>query len=411
MKRYIFAFLIYLSISVQVTLACTSIIVSGKASVDGRPFIFKNGDTTDLNVVTAYFQGEKFLFSAVVCAKDYKPERVRSGYNETGFAIINTNGKNLNSGNRNDSNNTRVMRRALEICATLKDFETLLDTLPRPLHMNSNFGVMDATGGVAYYEVGNKNYVKYDANDPKVAPKGYLIRSNYGMSGDKSRGSGYERYKAMEMFIDGVKRKGKINYKDVIRGASRYLTHGESKVNLRNHLPKDAGLPVFVTFDNFIPRIQTANAQLIQGIKLGEHPLETVAWTICGSPLTTVCIPVWINPGHSLPKILSPKSNGHSPMADAGLVLKKRLFPKSKKRKPNEINLAQLVNQAGTGILQKIEPVEDEIFRRAERVLRSVCKRGSAGTETDTFYKWLDQYVPTEYDKRFGIKDPFYDKN
>ncbi|MBO4891665.1 MAG: hypothetical protein J5502_03580 [Prevotella sp.] len=409
MKRAIILFF-FLSVAWKVC-ACTSIVVSGKASADGRPFIFKNGDGRNMDIVTASFQGEKYFYSAIISAKVSKPDRVSSGFNETGFSIINTDGHNLNSGKANNINNTRVMRRALEVCATLKDFETLLDTLHRPLHMNSNFGVMDATGGVAYYEVGNKSYVKYDANDPKVAPKGYLIRSNYGMSGDKSRGVGFERYKAMEMFVDGVKRKGKINYKDVIRGASRYLTHGETKVNLLNHLPKDASIPVFVTFDNFIPRIQTINAQLIQGIKPGEHPLETVAWTICGSPLTTVCIPVWINSGHSLPKILSRKSNGHSPMTDVGLELKKRLFPKSKKRKPNEINLAQLVNQAGTGILQKLEPVEDEIFHRADRVLRSVRKRGSAGTEADTFYKWLDQYVPTEYNKRFGIKEFFYDKN
>ncbi len=385
-------------------MACTSIVVSGKASADGRPFILKNGDATGWNVVTAFFQGERYFYTAVVTAKDYKPDRVRSGFNEKGFSIINTNGKNLNIGKEDNGNNTKVMRRALEVCATLKDFETLLDTLPRPLHLNSNYGVMDAEGGVAYYETSNNGFVKYDVNDPNVAPNGYLIRTNYGMSGDMSQGIGFERYKAMEMFIDGVKKKGKISAEDVIRKGTRYLTHGESKINLFDLEPEDAKSPVFVDFTNFIPRRHTASAQLIQGVKTGENPLETVAWTICGSPLTTVCVPIWITSGHKLPEIVSFNSNGHSALSDSGLELKKRLFPTSKQRKTEDINLAQLINKAGTGILQQIEPIEDKVFRKSRRVSRAIRRRGYAGKKTEAFYKWLDTFVPAEYENRFGVE-------
>ena len=403
MNRFLFL-LFLLTFSVRVSIACTSIVVSGKASADGRPFILKNGDATSWNVVTSSFQGEMYFYTAVVSANDYKPKRVRSGFNEAGFAIINTNGHNLNVGEADDNNNTIVMRRALEVCATLRDFESLLDTLPRPLHLNSNYGVMDAKGGLAYYEASSKGYVKYDVNDPNVAPDGYLIRTNFGMSGDMSRGVGFGRYKAMEMFIDGIMKNGKISAEDVIRKGTRYLTHGESKINLLDLEPEDAKSPVFVDFANFIPRRHTASAQLIQGVKPGENPLETVAWTICGSPLTTVCIPIWITTSHKLPEILSFNSNGHSAMSDAGLELKKRLFPTSKKRKTEDIDIAQLINKAGTGVLQQIEPIEDEVFRKSKRVSRAIRRRGYAGKRTEKFYEWLDVYVPAEYNKRFGIE-------
>ena len=402
MNRF-FLFILF-SFLTRFSVACTSIIVSGMASVDGRPFIFKNRDVENWDVVTASFQGERYYYVAVINNKDLKLKRVGSGFNEAGFSIINTDGNNLNVGKEDNGNNTKVMRRALEICATLKDFEKLLDTLPRPRHLNSNFGVMDAEGRVAYYEANSKSYVKYDVNDPNVAPKGYLIRTNYGMSGDLSRGSGYERYKAMEMFIDGVMRDGKISSEDVIRKGTRYLTHGESKINLLDLEPEDAKMHVFVDFTNFIPRRHTANAQLIQGVKPGENPLETVAWTICGSPHTTVCIPIWITANHKLPKILSFNDDGHSAMSDAGLELKKRLFPTSKQRKTEEIDIAQLTNRAGTGILQQIEPIEDVIFRKSRRVSRAIRRRGYAGKRTERFYKWLDSYVPTEYNKRFGME-------
>jgi hypothetical protein len=292
----------------------------------------------------------------------------------------------------------------LEICKTLKDFETLLDTLPKPLHIDSNYGVMDAEGGIAYYETGNKGYVKYDANDPITAPNGYLIRTNFGVSGTKLLGKGYGRYTAMEMYIDGIKKNGKIGFEDVIRGATRFLTHGETKVNLYNHEPVNGGEPVFVDFVGYIPQSVTVSAQLIQGIKKGESPLETTAWTMCGFPLTTVCIPIWLTKDNQLPKIVSRNSKGYSVICDAGLALKRRLFPNNKKRKKNEINLAQLINKSGSGILQRIKPIEDKVFLRAGEVQASIRKEGTKSQKVSDFYFWIDQFVASEYEKRFGIR-------
>ena len=383
--------------------ACTSIVVSGKVSADGRPFIFKNRDATHNNEVIVLCKGESYLFLAMTNNAELQSKRVSSGYNEVGFSIINTQSSNLNKVENDVVNNTRILMRALEICKTLDDFEILLDTLPRPLHIDSNYGVMDAEGGIAYYETSNNGYVKYDVNDPNVAPDGYLIRTNFGMSGDRSKGTGFERYKAMKMFVEGNKKNGKISAEDVIRKGTRYLTHGESNINLLDSEPENAEKSVFVDFANFIPRRHTASAQLIHGVKPGENPLGTVAWTICGSPLTTVCIPIWITSGHKLPKILSFNISGHSSMSDAGLELKKCLFPASKERKTEEINLAQLTNKAGTGILQQIQPIEDKIFRKSKCISRAIRRRGYAGKKTESFYEWLDSYVPAEYEKRFGI--------
>ena len=385
--------------------ACTSIIVSGKASVDGRPFIFKNLDGKEKDVALIICKGEKYRYTAIPNKTNsaIRPNKVSSGFNETGFSIINTAAYNLNGGKKDGLNNTRILRRALEICKTLKDFETLLDTLPKPLHMDSNYGVMDAQGGVAYYEAGNKGYVKYDANDPKIAPNGFLIRTNFGVSGDKKYGVGYERYSAMEMYIKEINRNGKILFEDVIRGATRFLTHGETKVNLYNYEPESGGRPLFVDFKDFIPRRMTVDAQLIQGVKNEENPLETTAWTMCGFPLTTVCIPIWLTQNGQLPTLVSRNSNGHSLICDAGLELKKRLFPNNKKRNKNDINIAQLINKSGTGILQRIKPIEDEVFRRASDVQASIRKEGTKTRNVSDFYSWVDQYVATEYKKQFGL--------
>jgi hypothetical protein len=70
----------------------------------------------------------------------------------------------------------------------------MLETLPKPLGVEANFGVIDANGGAAYYETANYKFEKFDANDPTVAPDGYLIRTNYSFSGEENKGLGYIRY-------------------------------------------------------------------------------------------------------------------------------------------------------------------------------------------------------------------------
>ena len=72
-------------------------------------------------------------------------------------------------------------------------------------------------------------------------------------------------------------------------------------------------------------------------------------------------------------------------------------------RKKNDINIAQLINKSGTGILQRIKPIEDEVFRRASDVQASIRKEGTKTRRVSDFYSWVDQYVATEYKKQFGL--------
>ena len=65
--------------------------------------------------------------------------------------------------------------------------------------------------------------------------------------------------------------------------------------------------------------------------------------------------------------------------------------------------MAQLINKSGTGILQKIKPIEDNVFMRAREVQASVRKEGIKTRKVADFYSWADQYVATEYEKQFGV--------
>lgn len=396
-------FLVLLVVTGQI-MACTSVLVSGKATKDGRPLLFKNRDTGDLNNLSVLVQGEKYKYLAIVAARDLKPTSVWGGHNEAGFAIINTAAYNLNKGDdKSGGRDGQVMRRALEICATLKDFETMLDTLSHPLGLDSNYGVIDADGGCAYYETGNKGYVKFDANDPKIAPHGYLVRTNHGFTGERSLDKGVERFMAITSFMQKTDVTGMISYDYLITQIPRYLTHGLTKMNLYDFMPADDSQAVFFPFRDFIPRYQSSSTILVQGVKKGESPSLTVSWTIVGSPLTTLAIPLCITPSGKLPSIVTRGADGSSQLCQIGLKLKEQLFPVKVSNGADYINLAKLINKKGTGIMQLIRPIEQNVMSKGAELLEKERQSGKFGKEMDDYYRWVDDYVLQFYKSTFSL--------
>ena len=392
--------------------ACTSIIVSGKVTPDGRPYIFKNRDTHDLDNLAIQIQGPRYRFIGIVATKDTLYKSVWSGHNEVGFAIANTAAYNLNGKlepgkprPQGDDNDGTLMRKALGTCRTLGEFEHLLDSIKAqgPIPSNSNFAVLDAEGGVAYYETGNKGYVKYDANDPLVAPYGFIVRTNHGMSGERSLDQGVERYLAISDYATRAAFANNLGFENIIRKVTRNLKHGLTQIDLHDFQPQDDSQPVYFPFRDFIPRYLTASAQLIQGVKENESPLLTTAWTIVGSPLTTVAIPLWITTDGKLPNVVTHQKPGQqAPLVTASFELKRQLFPIERGNGQDYINLARLINRSGTGIIQQIEPIETEIFYRS----RAIRQSNTPNKDISEFYRWVEQYVREQYSQRFSITYP-----
>ena len=133
------------------TWACSSAVISGKVTPDGRPLLWKNRETGFLRNHMAYVKGEKYDFVANVNSDNFpKLKEAWVGSNTAGFALMNTQSYNLELGDIADDDrgpkNGEVIYRALEICATVEDFCHFLDTIQKPSGIEANFGVIDAEG-------------------------------------------------------------------------------------------------------------------------------------------------------------------------------------------------------------------------------------------------------------------------
>lgn len=384
---------------------CTTFVISGNSTTDGKPILFKNRDTNEMNNALVLFEDGKYKYLGLIDATEEKwNQSVWGGYNEKGFAIINSAAYNNNIGDTTkfEGQDGIVMKKALMVCASIDDFQHFLDTLPKPLGVNSNFGVIDAYGGAAYFETGNFKYVKVDANDPVVAPRGIIVRTNHSMSGDLKEGFGYNRYDNALRLLNDAWIKNELNPECLFKIVPRSMFHPRTKTELTANIPDKRDVADFRFFIDYIPRISTSSSIMVVGSKDKNHTEETMMWTILGFPLTSVAIPAWLSSGE-LPKTTEMNMEYYkAPMCNCALKFKAECFPIVIDKGTNYINLSPVLNKQGTGYLQIIQPIEKEIFAKANKLISELDERHSK-KEILSFYAWLDQFLEDTYKEKFDV--------
>ncbi|MEN8251026.1 MAG: carcinine hydrolase/isopenicillin-N N-acyltransferase family protein [Bacteroidota bacterium] len=388
-------------------LSCTSAVISGKATPDGRPLLWKHRDTGFLQNKLVQFTGTKYSYIGLVNSKDPNNKSVWIGFNSAGFAIMNTASYNLNNDTiRQSGLEGRLMKRALEECANIDEFEQLLKSLKHPIKLEANFGVIDANGGAAYFELGNFSYEKIDANDPKIAPYGYVVRTNYSTTGVMGLASGYIRLETADDLIRMAVQERRLTPKAIIQDVSRSLYHSLTKVDLYDYSNIPENNTTYVNFEDFIPRKNTSSAAVVQGVKKGEDPMYSTMWTALGWPLSTVCVPVWNHTKTELPSILLyDKEIKDSPMCAMGMEVKNKCYSFNWGIKSGKyMNVNALLNADDSGIIQLLEPFEDKIFKKASAVLDSWRDSKIDASEMEDFYDWVDKEIPAFYKETFNVE-------
>lgn len=273
--------------------ACTTAIVSAGASSTGRPLLWKQRDTDDPHNALLHVTGGKYAYTAVFSPPDFE-RRSYGGVNEVGFAIMNNASYNLAEKDYGEWANSKVINKALAECRTLADFEQLLEEWPRPRNVEANFGVADAFGGVAYFEVGDTKTTRFD-----VEPGGWLVRSNFSLSGREGEGSGMARYETAEYLM--TRHKGKFSPDFLIDGLGRSFYNYELGADMSRHSPRGVAVDL-----DFIPRFTTVSSICIEGVGPGDNPASSVVWTAIGYTPCCYAVPVWVAAGGEIPSFLLP---------------------------------------------------------------------------------------------------------
>lgn len=407
MKKLIFSFFVLLLACISAEMdACTSAIISGRVTPDGRPILWKQRDTGSPENVVRYFKGEKYNFTAISAVGTKEPKSVWGGTNDAGFAIINTVSYNIDTLSKGTNNGT-LMKKALATCATVDEFESLLKSLQPNIGVATNYGVIDAQGNGAYFEVGDKEYVKFDVNDPATAPLGYLVRSNFSFAGNTVTGHGYIRFQyADEVVRAGVLHK-EITPEYIFENLSRSFNNPFLGIDLKSgdfNKPKTNGW--FIEMD-IITRRKSTSTMVVQGVRKGEDPSLTAMWTIISYPPTTVAVPIFNAAGKEcLPSVVTPGKDGNATLGHYGYVLKERAYSFDTELERNDLyfNWELLYNLQGTGYMQRVCEMEKGILPAYHKALDGWRKNGKIDkAELKALNESFDATVLREYAEQFGL--------
>jgi hypothetical protein len=346
-------------------LPCTSAVVGRSASADGRALLWKHRDSPAQHNEVVVREDGRFLYVGVVNAGDDAGREIWMGVNAAGLAVINTASDDLVEPDLPKDGEGRLIKVILQSCATVAEVEALLAlTDPGGRDVTTDLGVIDARGGAAYFEIGQKRFVRYDAEDPGKNPRGYLLRTNFAYSAPADKGGGYIRMERITELADQEWKRG--------QGLGLDFLLGRASLDLANRVtgidpvakPSPTGI---IDARDTINRSSSVADAVFVGVKDGEPAFATTLWVALGQPLASLAVPVW-PVAQTLPATLNGEKQATlEELADA---IRLRLYPQQRG------NLKHYLDARAASLLrQRLDAAQRRIFELVAARRREVAAR------------------------------------
>lgn len=351
---------------------CTTAIITGAASANGAPLLWKNRDTGFLSNKVIYVAEKPYSYIALVNAKETSGRFAYAGLNSTGFAIMNSVAYNLPEGGPEEVKDLEglIMADALRTCRRVDDFEQAIKKNIGPaLGSWANFGVIDSEGNALIFEVHNHGYQKYDA---AAAPEKYLINTNFARSGVDARGDGYLRFERATALFSEIPEK-KVSHNHILQKIARDFGHPLVKHPTIEDLQRVSNRePVWIYGRDCITRPHTSASVVFCGKKPGHSKSVATFWVLLGEPVTSIAVPLWVEAGETPLPLYAGET---APICEQAMRLKKMIRPFPQKDKKSYVLLSRLVNKEGTGFLPLLLKTEREIFTETAGFLKTAHSR------------------------------------
>jgi len=278
---------------------CTILVISGGASADNRPILWKNRDVTNPDQKYYYIppcstsNETTYAYLGNFYANDLS--RCFMGINEKGFGIINANCYNLSDMLSDGIDDGDLMRIALQTCCNVDEWEELLARTNLIGRKDAwMFGVLDAAGSAKLFECTNFSYYVYDANDLEQTPDGIIVRSVYSLRGwytDK----GINRYKRANQLVRCQPENRLLTVEYILQTIARDFQGPDCNPYPLPFYGQLDTLPVgYVNTFDTINRFKTRSCSVIRGVLPNEDPLLATTYAMLGPPVLSIAVPLWV---------------------------------------------------------------------------------------------------------------------
>ncbi|MFC2094702.1 carcinine hydrolase/isopenicillin-N N-acyltransferase family protein, partial [Bacteroidota bacterium] len=359
-----------------------------------RPLLWKIRDNSELPSNEVIFDTTcRYKFIAVVNNGDTS---VWMGVNAKGLAIVNSTAKDLPKTDQGFSNGT-LMRYALGYCSTVSEFEDLLiETNDIGRKTRANFGLIDSTGAAVVFEVSGKDYWKFDANNLRQAPNGYLIRTNFSFTGKGN--TGIERFRRTESLIKDLHRRNNLNYESIIKHHLRDFSDAQSDPLTIPFMNRwGANRPFGYIYSNYsVCRNISVSASIFRGVFPSEPANHTTMWTALGQPAGTIALPYW--PVGETPALA--RGSELAPLNQVADDIKAYLFDDVTDK--NYLDTYKLKDDLGYGIWNMLLNLEDSIVTVIEN---KVYNRSQYQVNSNSLISLEDELFSFVYSKLIETKN------
>ena len=355
------------------SLACTSAIVAAQRSTENAPILWKHRDSNFSNTRVDYVEGGKYAYTAVI-TNNKKNTRagVFAGVNEVGFGAIDTNTRHLPIASPEEYEAcTRprtaksLYRLSLASCSTVDEFEELLKTTKRKRGYKTNMGIADATGAVAYFEIWDLGYKRYDVD----SSKGFDVRANYShLTPADKKGLSTRRYNVIMRKMTA--HNGNFAPQDFIRYSRSY-----ESVKYGDVLANDKKL---ICASHTVPRYSTVASIVLVCDKECPRMLVTN-----GHPVSSVAVPVYVQAERNIPICVNGDamrllSNDFRAVAYTKVDKKKHMLNKDVIRKVLNIKQPEIdMPKTMPENIRAFNAAIDKKFAKHERRVRKVLRKYS----------------------------------
>lgn len=379
--------------------ACTAVVVSGKHNASGRALMIKVRDSDSVTDMQ-YFKGPKYNFFGQTANLDTPHEKIKgvvSGSNTAGLCVASlTPGKGFPLDTlKKKMSGGKLNFRVLGSCANLAEFEACVNDLLKSQYIVAHIAALDAEGHAAMYEIIGDRFVKYDSDDPTVAPEGFRVMTNFTFAGDSALGNGQIRYDSTVEVMKSLPRTadGKFDLDPVslMDAVTRTFNHTGNKVRSLADLD---GKQYFKGKD-FVTRNRTNTIVTFESALPGEDASKVAMWVNIASPLTTPAIPLIVNSGF-IPEYLTGAPQTPATLVAASMFVRdKYVYDSDKEKRFDWFNVANTAT-----MIEKTRLVEKYITTQFNPAL-ALWREGKVADEI--FYELLRKQAPEFYDKYAAI--------
>lgn len=365
--------------------ACTTAVISGKVTADGRPLLWKNRDAPYRDNQVVYLTGGKLKCTAVVNAG--KRNAVWMGVNEAGLCIENSLCRDLTESDATGLGNGGLMLKALQTCENVADFEKLLQQTNGKRSTNATYGVIDRNGGAMLFEASATQFARWDANDPVDAPNGYVVRSNFALMDQGMRSisksqalklASGDRYLRANELLQAALIDGRVTHKYLLRHCARDLAESDGQPICGSINGSVGELPELINTASTISRRTSVSAAVFHGVLPNEDASLTTMWVMLGEPGFSIAVPCWVKAGQVAEPLVG---KDKSPLCSAVRKLRTKYYSQ-----PNNDGAEWMHGQHLQQIWKQTLAIEDNLLQTVADVRQSWLQQPPTAEQLQTIH-------------------------